>query len=264
MALKDLSPPQMLHVSAAWLDPARDRPRIEKLGRVAPLLADLTKAHEDVRTAHSKEKKGATELADIQARQLEVDRLHDRKARGGWYVLTGFADLSDDPDQAAFYLELRDAIYANGLRFITGSYGNQAGEAELTRSRLTTGRRMALKALPTPGGSLLKSMLAWFAAADELGQLEAQRAKLEAEAKPQGDRPQGGQLRARNRWIKVTRAILQMLELEEVDEETERELLAPLHRALEKAERRQAIGGGADEEVDEAEGGAEAKGSAGG
>ena len=261
MALKDLSPQQMLHVSAAWLDPARDRPRIEKLGRVAPLLVDLAKAHEDVRKAHSKEKKGATELADVEARQLEVDRLHDRKARGGWYVLTGFADLAEDPDQAAFYLELRDAVYASGLRFITGSYTDQTGEAELARNRLTTDRRMALKALPTPGGSLLKSMLAWFSAAEELGQLEAQRAKLEAEAKPEG--AQGGQLRARNRWIKVTRAMLQMLELEEVEAETERELLAPLHEALEKAERRQAMGGGGEEEMDEAEA-AEGKGSAGG
>lgn len=240
MNLKDLSPQQMLHITAAWLDPERDRPHLQKLARVAPLLPDVEQAHEGVRKTHGKEKKNTTALADIQAQQLGLDKLHDRKARGSWNVLTGFADLADDPEDAAFYLELRNSIFTNGLKFITGSYASEAGEAQLARDRLTPERKAALKALPTPSGSLLKAMQAWIHAGEKLGELETARAKLEAEAEgtPQEGTPQGSQLRARNRWIRVVRCVLQMLELEDVDAETERHLLAPLHRALEKADHR--------------------------
>ncbi|WP_437984268.1 hypothetical protein [Sorangium sp. So ce117] len=242
MALKDLSPRQMVQITGAWLDPERERPRLVSLKRCAPLIDDIEEAHEGVLKSHRRQKKANDELSAIQQRQVVVDQIHDRKARGAHAVLTGFADLADDPEDAALYLEIRDQLFADGLKFIGASYSDEAGEVKLARDRLTPESKAALRALPTPGGNLLKAVQAWFAAGDELGKLDAQRIHLSAEDRPGAADPRGGQLRARNRWIKVVRSVLQMLELEGADEETARRLLAPLQREAAKAERRRSGG----------------------
>ncbi|WP_437734949.1 hypothetical protein [Sorangium sp. So ce1335] len=242
MALKDLSPRQMVQITAAWLDPERERPRLVSLKRCAPLLDDIEAAHDGILKSHRRQKKANDELSEIQRQQVAVDQVHDRKARGAHAVLTGFADLADDPEDAAIYLEIRDQLFADGLKFISASYSDEAGEVKLARDRLTPESKAALKALPTPGGNLLKAVQAWFAAGDELGKLDAQRVQLEAQDRPDQANPRGGQLRARNRWIKVVRSVLQMLELEAADAETTRRLLAPLQREAAKAERRRSTG----------------------
>ncbi|WP_437677650.1 hypothetical protein [Sorangium sp. So ce131] len=251
MALKDLSPRQMVQITAAWLDPERERPRLLSLKRCAPLIDDVEAAHDGILKAHRKQKKPNDELSDIQRRQVAVDQIHDRKARGAHAVLTGFADLADDPEDAAIYIEIRDQLFADGLKFISASYSDEAGEVKLARDRLTPESKAALKALPVPGGNLLKAVQAWFAAGDELGQLDAQRIHLagqDRETKQGAIDPRGGQLRARNRWIKVVRSVLQMLELESADPETTRRLLAPLQREVAKAERRRSGSKEADTE----------------
>ncbi|WP_437814787.1 hypothetical protein [Sorangium sp. So ce1078] len=47
--------------------------------------------------SHRRQKKANDELAGIQQEQVALDQIHDRKARGAHAVLTGFADLADDP-----------------------------------------------------------------------------------------------------------------------------------------------------------------------
>ena len=49
MALKDLTPQQMMHVTGAWLDPRRERPLLAGRKRVAPLLDDINEAIESVK-----------------------------------------------------------------------------------------------------------------------------------------------------------------------------------------------------------------------
>ncbi|WP_437486484.1 hypothetical protein WME75_03715 [Sorangium sp. So ce1014] len=259
MALKDLSPRQMVQITAAWLDPERERPRLVSLKRCAPLIDDIEAAHDGILKSHRRQKKANDELTGIQQKQVTFDQIHDRKARGAHAVLTGFADLADDPEDAAIYLDLRDQLFADGLKFISASYSDEAGEVKLARDRLTPESKAALKALPTPGGHLLKAVQAWFAAGDELGKLDAQRIHLEAQDQPGATESRGGQLRARNRWIKVVRTVLQMLELEEADTETTRRLLAPLQREAGKAERRRSGG----KETDAADGAPPADGGAG-
>jgi hypothetical protein len=243
----------MINITAAWLDPGRDRARLESLTRVAPLLPDLQSAHDAMQKAHRRDSGASTELIDIQDQQAEVDQLHDRKARGIHGILTGFAELSDDPKDAAVYLELRDQLFPSGLKFITGSYADEAGEVTFARERLTHDSKLVLKALPTPSGNLMKGVNAWFAAGEELGVLEARRAKLEAQiAQSKAGGVQGGQLRARNRWISVVRAVLQMIELQQPEAEVERHIVAPLERALKKADRRATVNEDADDQDDAA------------
>ncbi|WP_437690143.1 hypothetical protein [Sorangium sp. So ce176] len=105
MALKDLSPRPMVQITAAWLDPERERSRLI------------------------------------------------------------------DPEDAAIYLEIRDQLFADGLKFISASYSDEAGEVKLARDRLTPESKAALKALPTPGGNLLKAVQAWIGVAASAARL---------------------------------------------------------------------------------------------
>ncbi|WP_434045491.1 MULTISPECIES: hypothetical protein [Sorangium] len=161
MAHKDLSPRQMVQITAAWLDPERERPRLMSLRRCAPLIDDIEAAHDGILKSHRRQKKSNDELSEIQQKQVTIDQIHDRKARGAHAVLTAFADLADDPEDAAIYLEIRDQLFADGLKFISASYSDEAGEVKLARDRLTPESKAALKALPTPGGNLLKAVQAW-------------------------------------------------------------------------------------------------------
>jgi hypothetical protein len=263
MSFKDLSSAQMIHLTATWLDPAKSRPKLQSMKRVAPLLPDIEEAHAAVLATHRKDASADKALAAVQTKQADLDKVHDRKARGVYGVLTAFADLTDDPAEAEAFLETRDLLYPEGLRFITASYADEAGAASFAKDRLTADAKATLKAVVSPGGTLLKCMQASWAAAAELGALEEQRGTLEsmqAQARV-GDAaktPQGGQLRARNHWIATVRAVVQMLELERPGKQVRAEVLGPLERALSKAERR---GGGSsigpDEEVaEDAAGGA--------
>lgn len=248
MALKDLTTPQMLAITAAWIDPTRERPKLESLKRTAALLSDVDAVHTGLLHARRAEKTTSKEIAELQSRQLHLDKTHDRKARGTHAVLTGFAELADDPEDAELYLNIRDQLFPDGLKFITSSYADEAGHAHLLRQRLTPESKAALKVLPTPAGSLLKIVLAWLSAGEELGKLETKKAQLIAAERPAEGVPQGGQLKARNRWIKVVGSVLAMLDLEEVDTDTQRLLLAPLHDVMAKAERIRS--GNADDSVD--------------
>lgn len=251
MALKDLTTPQMLTITAAWVDPKRERPKLEGLKRIAPLLADIDSAHMGLGRARRTEKTTSKEMAEIQSQQLALDKIHDRKARGAHAILTGFADLADDPEDATHYLNIREELFPDGLKFITSSYSDEAGQAHIVRERLTAESRGALKALPTPSGSMLKAVLAWLSAGQELGKLEIRKAQLAAAERPIEGTVQGNHLKARNRWIKVVSSVISMLELEEeINADTQRLILAPLHEALAKAERRR---GGATEEAETAE-----------
>ncbi|WP_437600628.1 hypothetical protein WMF28_03550 [Sorangium sp. So ce590] len=157
MALKDLPPRQMVQITAAWLDPERERPRLVSLKRCAPLIDDIEAAHDGILKSHRLQKKANDELTGIQQKQVVFDQIHDRKARGAHAVLTGFADLADDREDAAIYLDLRDQLFADGLKFISASYSDEAGEVKLARDQLTPESKAALKALPTLGGNLLKA-----------------------------------------------------------------------------------------------------------
>src|SRR5690242_17816141 len=122
MAYKTLTTQTMVTLSAAWLDSNHERPLIESLPQAGSLLPSLEKAHNALLKTQSSGAKVSTELVALQNEQKALDVLHVRKARGVFHVLTGFAELADDPAAAAELLALRDRIYTSGLRVVQGSY----------------------------------------------------------------------------------------------------------------------------------------------
>lgn len=237
MSFKNLSTPTMVTITGSLVDPKTDRPLLESLPQAGALLPSLDKAHNGLLHTQVSDDQAATALTLLQAAEAKVDVKHDRKTRGTYSVLTGFADLTDDPELAAQYLALRDAIYPKGLEVIKWSYTDEAGEAELVDKRLSKTDKALLGKLPTPSGTLLDALKERIKAGKELGDLEKERAALETKAP---DAPTGADaVRARNLWIRTLNAFVATLDLEEgLSDEDREKILGPLRRAEQKADRR--------------------------
>jgi hypothetical protein len=125
----------------------------------------------------------------------------------------------------------------NGLTITTRSYTDEAGEAELVEERLTPATRALLKKEIAGGEPLAKYVARWQTAARELGKVEQQRIDLAAAPAVETTAKTPGA--ARNTWIRVMNAIVDMLELEKsMSQKDRRKLRDPLEDAQKKAARR--------------------------
>jgi hypothetical protein len=229
------------------LDSGTIKPRARRLPRDACRHAlgarssprNPCKAHQGLLDTQVSAEQAETKLTLVQKAQAKVDVRHDRKIRGKYNVLTGFADLADNEEEAASYLALRDSLTPHGLDVVRWSYTDQAGEAELTERRLTKDEKALLGKLPTPSGTLLDAHKARVKAGKELGDLEKERVRLESLAPVATTRADA--VRARNLWIRTVNAFAATLELEEGLSDADRErILGPLQRAEQKADRKRA------------------------
>jgi len=200
--LKDISTPRMVRLTEAWLDPQRERSKIEALPSGKALMTQIEVAHTGILSTQKKDTVASKEITIVSDKQAGVDRTHDRKIRGCWLVLTGFAELADDPNEAEAFLAVRDDLLPNGISVTKNSYEDEAGVVELTEARISDGTRNLLKNLPIPGGKLLNAVEDWFAAGRELGQLEDQKKKLASSPANSGP-SKSDALRARNFWIQA-------------------------------------------------------------
>ncbi|MEO5728668.1 MAG: hypothetical protein ABI134_01065 [Byssovorax sp.] len=245
MSKNNLTSPTMVTVTTAWTDPKEERPLLASLPQAGALLPSIDKAHRGLLDSQTGASQTNVKLTALQKAQAVLDVRHDRQVRGKYHVLTGFAELADNEEEAAAYLALRDALTPRGLDTVRLSYTDEAGEAELTDRRLTKDDKALLGKLPTPNGTLLDALKARLKAGRELGDLEKQRAALESQA-PAATTPADA-VRARNVWIRTVNAFVGLLDLEEGLSEADREtILGPLRRAEQKADRKRAGSAEAD------------------
>lgn len=249
MSLLNLTSETMVTLSERWLDAKKHRKVLTALPLLAPLVPVLQKAHGDL---VAKQKMGSAitaEIVTVQKQQAERDARHDRKIRGSHAVLTGFADLADDPEQARLLLDLRDRLLPIGLKATMRSYVDEAGDATRLPARLDDASKKLLARLPTPQGPLGDHVAAWTDEAREIGALEEQRDHLNHRlAAGEGGPSAAEVLQARNAWIRVVRALESNLALSpEASDETLEKLLGPLRRAELKADRRRGASGPQDD-----------------
>lgn len=232
-ALKDLSSSTMTVISRDWLDPAKERPILLGLSRVAPLLADLEDAHRDLLEFQNPPVKISPEMAALNERAIVLDALHDRKARGIHDLLGSVAELTDDADDATTILAARDELFPQGKSITKRSYIDQAGEAARSEKRLSERSRRLLQHLTIRNITLEKYVNEWRTTAVQLGDVEKQRILL---AKETQATPQLSVGKARNAWISAVNAILSMLDREKgLSDADRRRLLEPLETALARA-----------------------------
>ncbi len=241
MSLRDVSTGTMITVSSHWLDAEGTRPAIEAIAPAAALLPAIKEAHQRLLKTQAKPDPGDGKLAAIQKEQGELDVQHDRMGRGEYGVLTAFAEVAGDAEEAASYLALRDKIYPpqRGLRILQASYAEEAGEVELVEERLSDDDRALLKKLPVPGGKLSDVHKARLTAGRKLGVLEKKRHNLatgSGDALGESIQP-ADVLKARNGWIQAARALIAVLNVVQPSQAVLDSILRPLDEAERKATR---------------------------
>ena len=240
MALIDLPTETMVTITGAWLDPAKERPIIERCLRAAPLLVDIAKVHEDLVVFQNRGKGKSPEVLALQAKTSELDEAHDRIARGLSLVLNGFSEICRGYGAADPYSQVASELFPRGLLVTKDSYLAQAGEVSLREQRLSDASKRLLEAtvIRTPHGdqSLRDIVNRWGQIALELGAAEAEKSRARA-----GHSVEGSAGPARRAWVKVVSLFVQTLELETGLSEAERRaILLPLQEAEAKAAKRKA------------------------
>jgi hypothetical protein len=237
--LKDLSIQRMVQLTEPWLDPKRDRPKLEAHPSAKALLTKIDAAYQGLLSTQKQDATIAKEITRIQNEQAALDIVHDRKLRGTFYLLTALAELSDDEEQEAALLEARDELTPYGLSATQRTYAEQAGDIPLAKARLSAKSEALLKKVPVLGGKKLSSDVeAWFDAGKAIGALEEKRRALETGGKTGGGASRAEALRARNYWIKVVRHLETSLDLDGADESTTHAILGPARQAEKSAAKR--------------------------
>lgn len=235
MALKNLTLAEMVEVSDAWTTTTDGgHQALLRQPRLAALLPDVQRVHDGlVQLTPAAQDPRRTALASLAAEQ---DDLHDTLARGIHGLLTHLALLADD---GAALLQLRDKLMPAGLgKTIRTTFRAQAGWTNLLRAQLTADVRQALQAVPLPNSrNLDQTVTAWLDAGDRLGQLEMERARLEER---DGSSFAEQSVAARNKWIRVVNALVNLSELAELAPDAEQLIFGPLRDAEAKAEQRAA------------------------
>jgi hypothetical protein len=239
MALKNLSSETMVTVTGRLLDPERDRPAVETLPLVSPLIPAMELVHNRLLSRQHLIAAIERELAKVLDGISTFDKLHDRQKRGVYGCLTALAELTDDPVKAAAYLDLRDRLMPLGLMEVRRPYLDQVGDAQRMPGRLDDASRALLASIATPEGPLQSHVDQWVAAALEIGRLDERRAQLEAQRSTGQEASPGEAYAVKLSWIRVMRSVLDMLAIDpQATPEIKERLLAPLRRAEAQADRR--------------------------
>ncbi len=214
-SLKEISAARMVSITEAWLDPARDRSKFNALPCGQQLLDIIQTAHNGIVATQKKDDPGSREVGTISDKQSRLDKRHDRKIRAVYYILTGLAEASDDPNEVAALMAARDELLPNGISVTKDSYLDEAGNVEIVAKRVSPTTKGLLKKIGITRGSTVWGVVEeWFAAGRELGTLEHQKDRLESAPGSLA----GGALRARNEWLRAVWQVESTLEMEGASE----------------------------------------------
>ncbi len=240
MALKRLPTDEMLHLSAAWLDPqSRAHAAIKASPDLAPSLPRLRAAHQELATAAQPAPENQ-KLADVSSEQVTIDLRHDDIIRGCYWLLTGTAHLLGDDADGAGWLRLRDILVPDGLSSTQKSYAAEAGQAAQLKARMTPALRAQTDAIlvGAKGAKLTLTELLqeWIDLGARLGELEQEKNRLTAAGDKEAN--VSPTLVARNKWIRNVNVLLAVAEAAELSAETMKLLFGPLRAAEAKADQR--------------------------
>ena len=253
MSLNNLTSETMVTLSARWLHPKKHRKIFTSLPLLAALLPVIQEAHDNLIAKQTSSSTLTGKIAEIQKEQGMRDTRHDRKIRGTHGFLTALAELSDDPEAAADYLDLRERLLPIGNNATMRSYIDQAGDVERLPSRLDDDARKLLTKLGTPDGPLQVHVDAWMEEATQIAMLDEQRTEIAAQLQAGGAGPTPRDvLEARRAWIRVARAVETNIALSrKADAKTIEKILGAMRTAEMKADRRRDGAPLPEDQVDE-------------
>lgn len=236
MSKRILTTQTMLAISERWLDPEKDKPILLRYPLTAAIFSHLLKAHTNLVVFQRASTESQEAISAVQKEQAALDAEHDRKIRGVYAILTGLAEIAETPARARHYLDIRDKLLPEGLRAVSRSYVDQAGEIEMLKGRLDEKTLLAIADINTPEGPLHLHVQAWMKAATLMSNLESKRMDLSDSASE--DTRKSDVQRARNEWIRVVNGLRANLLLDEASPEDMHRVFRHLDAAEAKAERR--------------------------
>ena len=230
MALRRLTAEEMVQLSAPWVAPdSEEHTVIMSVPLLAALLPQLAAAHQLLSSMVPAAQ--STKIKELSATEAEVDAQHDTLVRG---IHGGLSSLALISANGAELISLRDLLLPEGLLHTQRSYRGEAGYAALLEPRLDADTRKRLAAVTLHDRTLEALVDEWLQLAKQLGELEAQKARLVG--------PTGNTAleisQARYGWIRMVKALLANAELAQINEAQEQLLFAALHAAELTADRR--------------------------
>ncbi len=231
----------MTTISERWLDPEQDRPVLEALPVISAFIPVIEASHEGLITKQVLLSSLNSELSLVQEQLGVADEHHDRYKRGVYYILTGLAEVAEDRDSAADFIDLRDRLLPLGLGEVRRSYVDEIGDANRLRGRLDDDARAFMASLSISDDTIETYVERWLEAADEMRQLNEQRIAIELRRTSGESRAttQAEAHEAKLQWIRMVRALEANLALEsELTDELRTRILGPIKLAEAEADRR--------------------------
>jgi hypothetical protein len=239
MALKRLISEEMLQVSNGWIAPgAKGSKAILACPELAPLHPRLTAVHEGL-AAVTQPTVTDPRLKKISEEEAEADGRHDEVIRGSHMLLTGISLLLGLGPDSATILATRDNLLPDGLESVNKTYRAEAGQAAQLSDRMGDLEPVLKNVIvggTTPPRPLTHYVAEWIALGAKLGQLEDERARIQATPSV----VEGGSavVDARNRWIRTANALLATAEMAELDPKVMAAIFGPMWAAEKTADRR--------------------------
>ncbi len=233
MALKHLSVAEMITISDTWVtQESLERNILASAPETEALLRHVDRSHRDLLKTQTH---SDTALIALGKKATKLDSRHDDLTRGVHGFLNACCYFTEDEALRNRMLEARDTLFPAGLAIVKAGYREEAGSTMLMEERITPQLRELLTDLKIPSGTLLDAVEALISTGRTLGEMEDKRAEMQANnSLPK----QADILAARNRWIRMTHALVAALELAEIDQTKKDTLLAPLEKATNVADRR--------------------------
>jgi hypothetical protein len=245
MALRKFSMGEMVGVTYPWVTPGHpERVMLEGLPGAAGLIPHAESVHGDLLASRTDT---AGDFLSVLGDTLSVFNLqHDDLARVAWYILEAYRYRHRGTPEAVSIENLQAALFPTGLKIVSASYLETAGQAELRRTALTEERRAALAGIPMQGGTLLDVVTQWNQVGVDMGNVQNQRATPIA----------SGEARVsskvlRDRWVRVVRAVLDVLALEANRRPEARRIIERVDNIRAEVKRRLRAGDGNEEPGDE-------------
>ena len=175
MALRKFSTGEMVGVTYPWVTPGHpERAVLEGLPGTAGLIPHAESVHGGLLTIRTDT---AGDFLSVLGDTLSVFNLqHDDLARVAWYILEAYRHRNRGTPEGVSIENLQATLFPTGLKIVSASYLETAGQAELRRTSLTEERRAVLSAIPMQGGNLLDVVNQWNQVGVDMGNMQNQRA----------------------------------------------------------------------------------------
>lgn len=252
MRLRPMSDHERLMLSAELTDeegPIRAKLLADPV--LAPQAAVLDEVHHDLLTMT--ERAGTVEeLVNILTEELgDLNRTHDRKARGIYLALEAAELLSPEEDRGRAIAKCRKRLFPEGRGIVQRTYREQAGIAKRVKAHMDDDMRQLLGEFVFGGQPLLEVVDRWLETAITIGRRQGERARLRSNERDDAVTPAAIR-EARNRWIRAVENLHRSFEFCGLDDEDKTLILANIREAADKAYKRaNASNGASDEEAPE-------------